>query len=822
MAIYDTGTASLASNGQVTGVGTQWTMPLTLIRVGATIVFKTEPVQIYTISEITSDTSMAVYNPNGETVPSGTGYAILAHDGISVQGLAQNVAETLRYYQSKETSIQGLLDFIGQDSFDWPRFEQLANQSVEGAAEALASQISAAESAATAVSARDTTTAARDETIAAINNAGDAGTLVTLAGWGIGNNSNPLVSGFDWQQEDLVTGQRMAIDTSTMLNTPEAINLTGIDSSRGFIECNDANDQVRDLKFTISTASDSVFVSYLIRWMGAKGSRTFAVREDLAISRNENTGSGSDAGRIRGLLDVYSKTETLQKSSNLSDVPDKAVARDNLDVYSKVEVNSAINIHRSDISRFGYNYGSGDDAADSIIRAINETGGAHLSGDITVSAFGWPSGAKLSGKSNITYTRRPDRPCRLNTIDEKASSTSKIKGVYVFGDFNAWDMLQIKTAGFNTIMHYQYSFYSDGNIGQVINACNAVGLNLVINSPNDNPDSEIVSIINNNDCVIGVYVFDEPQHNNVTREAQDLRIGNWRAVTSKQIWTTDNGIFGLGNDTFSPNYDVVLVDQYHIGSESDPDNKAFALAGWAELNFKCGNAKTIPAVGLFLGDSQTNKQKQIALASDFFKFGGGDSFCFAWDSSASDPNQVDLITDIDFYNTAVMINKSLDVKGYSYEMNYFGSGVGLSPLVNSYIKDYSSEDVVPFACVNAGSAIDERRQAFSDSGICFRNNGGIAALRMKSLGFVCASLSYRNHADGASSSTITVFSSPDDFYSSSDLISKTLEPNQGFTSGESYQIGSSIGIRVEPDQVDSFFLKYVSGFLITSDWINDL
>lgn len=100
MAIYDTGTASLASNGRVTGVGTQWTMPLTLIRVGATIIFKTEPVQIYTISEITSDTSMAVYNPNGETVPAGTGYAILAHDGISVQGLAQDVAETLRYYQS--------------------------------------------------------------------------------------------------------------------------------------------------------------------------------------------------------------------------------------------------------------------------------------------------------------------------------------------------------------------------------------------------------------------------------------------------------------------------------------------------------------------------------------------------------------------------------------------------------------------------------------------------------------------------------------------------------------------------------------------------
>ena len=100
MAIYDTGTASLSASGQVTGVGTRWAMPLTLIRAGATLIFKTDPVQIYTISEITSDTSMSVYNPKGETVPAGTGYAILAHDGISVQGLAQDVAETLRYYQS--------------------------------------------------------------------------------------------------------------------------------------------------------------------------------------------------------------------------------------------------------------------------------------------------------------------------------------------------------------------------------------------------------------------------------------------------------------------------------------------------------------------------------------------------------------------------------------------------------------------------------------------------------------------------------------------------------------------------------------------------
>ena len=126
MAIYDLGTASLAANGEVTGVGTTWKAPLTLIRAGATIVFKTEPVKIYTISEIISDTHINVYNPNSETVPAGTGYAILAHDGITVQGLAQDVAETLRYYQSRETEVSAAVDIF--KDFDQDKFSNDVNQ----------------------------------------------------------------------------------------------------------------------------------------------------------------------------------------------------------------------------------------------------------------------------------------------------------------------------------------------------------------------------------------------------------------------------------------------------------------------------------------------------------------------------------------------------------------------------------------------------------------------------------------------------------------------------------------------------------------------
>lgn len=167
MAIYDLGTASLSANGEVTGVGTTWKAPLTLIRAGATIVFKTEPVQIYTISEITSDTSMAVYNPNGETVPAGTGYAILAHDGISVQGLAQDVAETLRYYQSNETEVSVAVDIfkdfdhdkfsndVTQVNNQFTQISSIADQVSSDADQVASDKVSASQSAASASSDKD-------------------------------------------------------------------------------------------------------------------------------------------------------------------------------------------------------------------------------------------------------------------------------------------------------------------------------------------------------------------------------------------------------------------------------------------------------------------------------------------------------------------------------------------------------------------------------------------------------------------------------------------------------------------------------------------
>lgn len=341
MAIYDLGTASLSANGEVTGVGTTWKAPLTLIRVGATIIFKTSPLKIYTISEIISDTQINVYNPNSETVPSGTSYAILAHDGITVQGLAQNVAETLRYYQSKETSIEGLLQFIGQETFDWPRFEQLATKSTTGAAEALASQIAAAESASTAVGASNNALNSYNRTVAAINAAGNTAAVAYFADHGIGSTTTPLLTSLDWQTMQFYSGGSYQCRIDNMVNIPKdlssmfpATNTTvciDVLATRGI---NGSN----VVRISPSTTSNAVFRVAEITFTGAAGSRNFYVRELLSVPGGDASSGGSSALRVRGLLDVYSKGETFLRSSNLSDIPNKEAARINLDVYSKADL----------------------------------------------------------------------------------------------------------------------------------------------------------------------------------------------------------------------------------------------------------------------------------------------------------------------------------------------------------------------------------------------------------------------------------------------------------------------------------------------------
>ena len=108
--IYTTGTIAINGN-TVTGTGTNFSAPLSLIRVGCTLIAVGNPVQIFTITEIKSGTELSVTPAANPAIAAGTKFSILLSDSISVDGLAQDVAETLRYYQSKETEVAEALEW---------------------------------------------------------------------------------------------------------------------------------------------------------------------------------------------------------------------------------------------------------------------------------------------------------------------------------------------------------------------------------------------------------------------------------------------------------------------------------------------------------------------------------------------------------------------------------------------------------------------------------------------------------------------------------------------------------------------------------------
>lgn len=107
--IYTTGTIAISGN-TVTGTGTNFSAPLSLIRVGCTLIAISNPIQIFTVTEIKSVTELSVTPAANPAIAAGTKFSILLSDSISVDGLAQDVAETLRFYQEKEDEISSAID----------------------------------------------------------------------------------------------------------------------------------------------------------------------------------------------------------------------------------------------------------------------------------------------------------------------------------------------------------------------------------------------------------------------------------------------------------------------------------------------------------------------------------------------------------------------------------------------------------------------------------------------------------------------------------------------------------------------------------------
>jgi len=137
--IYNTGTIA-GSGNTLTGTGTNFAAAGSLIRNGCTVIVMTSPVQVFQITAVNSATQLAVTPAVNPAIPAGTRYAILLSDSLSVDGLAQDIAETFKMYQAYMSGFADVMTGTGNvtitingTSVTVPAQKSLAQKGTNGA-----------------------------------------------------------------------------------------------------------------------------------------------------------------------------------------------------------------------------------------------------------------------------------------------------------------------------------------------------------------------------------------------------------------------------------------------------------------------------------------------------------------------------------------------------------------------------------------------------------------------------------------------------------------------------------------------------------------
>lgn len=487
---------------------------------------------------------------------------------------------------------------------------------------------------------------------------------------------------------------------------------------------------------------------------------------------------------------------------------------------------NAPQLEKSDIAKFGYVYGSGLDGKNAVLAAITATGIAHISGSTTLSRFDWPQGAKVTGNATITYSRLPAVPCVLDS--SISVDLSKMKAVFVHQVYDICDMLQLKSAGFNTIIHYGQFGGTSGNMTKACDAADAIGIKMILGGPLYGQTDTPAQDLNGRDCVIGYYLYDEPQNAGVTVAAQQARINAFRAFTSKKLVMTDHNQFSFDSSTVpsgvgAPGYDIIFVDKYYHDAQTEEFIKRDAIAAWGELAHKTVNAEIMPCVGAFStdlnggSDAFKNKSKQISFAKQFFKMGDGGYAAFSWESNLIVNTHRTITIDADFYALIKGLNGVMTQNPFETETVVFGKKT-LIELMSIRDAVYSSPDVTPFAVVNAGSNINERQNVFADAGLAVRNSGGLLATKLRSSGCVVIEFFFQNYVD-ATAVTYSLTTSPDDFYTVTESLTKSVSSASSFWTGivETTK-DQAIGIRCTPAASYVNRWKFLRGGMVICSW----
>ena len=311
MALYSRGTASMDADGTVHGTDTKWKDQLALIRVGATIVFLEQPIKLAVISDIVSDTEMKAISTDGQTAADGK-YVILLSDSLTVNGLAQNVAETLRYYQSKETEIAAAIDLINQ--LDMTKLEQIVTEVNQAKSDAQDAQSQAE-------LARDAANAARDET----NSIKDQAQGIV----------DGAVDGINAAKDQAITDVGAKESAAVMhIDTEEAAAIQAINDAKG-----DLSGYVNDAQTAAQTATS------------AKNDAQLA-RNDAVSSKDAAAVSAQEA---KDAANSVNAENLLTKDGNLAGLTDPGEARGNLKLTEWGLLSDAASAGVSDINAISVN-----------------------------------------------------------------------------------------------------------------------------------------------------------------------------------------------------------------------------------------------------------------------------------------------------------------------------------------------------------------------------------------------------------------------------------------------------------------------------------
>ena len=317
MALYRRGTASMDADGTVRGTDTKWKDQLALIRVGATIVFLEQPIKLAVISDIVSDTELKAISTDGQTAADGK-YVILLNDSLTVNGLAQNVAETLRYYQSKETEIAAAIDLINQ--LDMNKLEQIVADVNQAKSDSQAAQNQAE-------LARDAANSARDETNSIKNQTQQ---IVDSAVGSINAAKDQAITDIGSKESSVITH----------IDTEEAAAIQAINEAKG-----DLSGYVNDAQTAAQTATSAKNDAQAARdaAVSAKGAAAVSAQEaqDAANSVNADNLLTKD-GNLAGLEDKLESWKNLRPDAPLELLKDP---EGNMDATTKGWVEKGLKVN---------------------------------------------------------------------------------------------------------------------------------------------------------------------------------------------------------------------------------------------------------------------------------------------------------------------------------------------------------------------------------------------------------------------------------------------------------------------------------------------